>query len=115
MVFMKSKYVSSYYLIPFLLVLGGVASFARELAIAYTLGDSSEADVFRIVYTLPNYFIQTVGTVFVSVFVGLITVSKTHAYKVDLFRKSTVLVISLFLFFNYHFSFPTGILLSGLQ
>ena len=93
MVFMKSKYLSSYCLIPFFLVQGGGASFAREVAFAYTLDKSSEAGVFRMVYTFPNYFVRSAGTVF--------THENREKVKIIIHAKVSRSVLVILMFISY--------------
>jgi putative peptidoglycan lipid II flippase len=56
-----------------LVVLGSLFALIREAVIAYHFGITQESDVFRIAYTIPNYFVQTLGTILVSSMVGYTT------------------------------------------
>jgi putative peptidoglycan lipid II flippase len=63
----------------FLLVaFGSFFALIREAVIAYYFGVSQEADFFRVAYTIPNYFVQTLGTILVSSMVGYSTKYQTN-------------------------------------
>lgn len=83
--------------VPALLVLGALVSLARELTIANTLGDSKAADVFRIAYTLPNYFSQTIGTIIVTTAVGLVVANDDIDKLRALFRWFSGVITLFFL------------------
>jgi peptidoglycan biosynthesis protein MviN/MurJ (putative lipid II flippase) len=79
--------------VPAVLALGALVSLARELTIANTLGDSRAADVFRIAYTLPNYFSQTIGTIIVTTAVGLIIANNEREKLQVLFRWFSISIV----------------------
>lgn len=63
----------------FLLVaFGSFFALIRETVIAYYFGATQESDFFRVAYTIPNYLVQTLGTILVSSMVGYSTKYKAN-------------------------------------
>ena len=55
-------------LIPLLIGLGILATFLKEVLIAYYFGTSEKVDIFKTASYLPYSFFQTLGTVFVGLY-----------------------------------------------
>jgi len=52
--------------VPFLLGLGIISSFFREIVIAYYYGSSKEVEIYRIAFSIPYALFQSLGTILIA-------------------------------------------------
>ncbi|MEZ8086771.1 hypothetical protein [Vibrio sp. 1S139] len=75
------------------ILLGALFSFIREIIIVHYLGDSYESDIFRVSYSLPNFFLQTIGTLFVTFSMGVLCDKSPD--KQESFYKQSIFILAL--------------------
>jgi len=68
----KRKLFSDSLIIPALVAFGVIANFLKEVVIAYFYGASIGVDIFRLAVSLPNSFFQSLGTMYVGLFLPFV-------------------------------------------